>query len=116
MENQAVARTRNLRVSPYKARLVVDQIRGLNVDNALQLLTFSKKRVAAAIKTTLASAIANAENNLGLDVDTLVVSQAYVDEGSMLKRFRPRARGRAFRILKRSSHITVAVRPRGGEE
>ncbi|MBF0134733.1 MAG: 50S ribosomal protein L22 [Magnetococcus sp. DMHC-1] len=109
MGSEAVALTRNIRVSPTKVRLVIDQIRGLGVDKALELLTFSKKRVARTIKTTLGSAIANAENNFGLDVDTLYVLRAFVDEGTKMKRFRPRARGRACRILKRTSHITIAV-------
>ncbi|OSM02454.1 50S ribosomal protein L22 [Magnetofaba australis] len=106
---EARAITKNQRVSPYKARLVIDQIRGQDVESALQILEFSKKRIARVVKETLKSAIANAENNLGLDVDTLIVSQAFVDQGPVLKRFKPRARGRASRILKRTSHITVAV-------
>lgn len=109
--DEAVAKTRYFRVSPSKARLVMDQIRGKQVESAMQILEFSKKRVAKAIKETLKSAVANAENNLGLDVDTLVVSQAMVDQGPVMKRFMPRARGRASRIIKRTSHFTVAVRP-----
>lgn len=108
---EAVAKTRYLRVSPYKARLVIDQIRGQKVETALQILQFSKKGVSKSIRETLKSAIANAENNFGLDVDTLIVSRAFVDQAPTLKRFRPRARGRASRILKRSSHVTVAVQP-----
>ncbi|MGN7611628.1 50S ribosomal protein L22 [Magnetococcales bacterium HHB-1] len=111
---EAYARTRNFRVSPKKARLVIDLIRGKSVESALEILEFSKKRVAIVIKETLKSAIANAENNFGMDVDTLVVSQAYVDQGPVIKRFRPRARGRACRILKRSSHITIAVQADNG--
>lgn len=106
---EAIARTRYLRVSPTKARLVVDQIRGKNVESAMQILEFSDKRVALAIKETLKSAIANAENNFGLDVDTLLVTKACVDQAPTLKRFRPRARGRACRILKRSSHVTIGL-------
>ncbi len=106
MEARSV--TRNHRGSAQKARLVIDQIRGKKVEAALQILDVSKKRVAKTIGQTLKSAIANAENNYGMDVDTLVVSQAYVDEGPSMKRFRPRARGRACRILKRSCHINVA--------
>lgn len=112
---EAVAKTRYLRVSPSKARLVVDQIRGLPVDNALQVLMVSRKGVAGAVKNTLKSAVANAEDHLGLDVDTLVVARAFVDEGPVLKRFQPRARGRANRIIKRTSHITVVVRPRDSD-
>ncbi|MBF0189187.1 MAG: 50S ribosomal protein L22 [Magnetococcales bacterium] len=106
---EAVAITRQVQVSPTKARLVIDQIRGKQVEQALQILEFSKKRIAQTITKTLKSAIANAENNHGMDVDTLVVSKAYVDGGMMIKRFRPRARGRASRILKRTSNITIAV-------
>lgn len=106
---EAVAKMRYFRVSPYKARLVIDMIRGKGVDQAMQILEFTRKHVATAIKETLKAAIANAENNFGLDVDTLVVSKAFVDQGPVIKRFRPRARGRSNRILKRTSHITVAV-------
>ena len=109
---EAVARNRNLRVSPSKVRLVVDQIRGKNVEQALQILEFSNRRISGSVMETLKSAIANAENNLGLDVDTLVVSKAFVDQAKTMRRFMPRARGRASRILKRSSHLTVAVSPR----
>jgi len=109
---EAVASLRNLRGSPLKVRLLLNQIRGQNVDIALGCLIYSKKRVARAVKDVLKSAIANAENNLGLDVDTLFVSKAFADKGVVMKRFRPRARGRASRILKRSSHVTVAVRTR----
>ncbi|MBF0416922.1 MAG: 50S ribosomal protein L22 [Magnetococcales bacterium] len=107
---EAVARLRNLPVSPTKVRLVVDLIRGLHVDNALRTLEFSKKRVANTVRETLKSAIANAENNFGLDVDTLVVFQASVDQGLVMKRFRPRARGRSGRVTKRTSHLTITVR------
>ena len=107
---EAIARLKSHRVSASKARLVINQIRGLPVDKALQALTFSLKGVAPVVKETLKSAIANAENNHGLDVDTLIVSKAFVDEGPTMKRFRPRARGRASRILKRTAHITIAVR------
>lgn len=108
---EAVSKTRNLDVSPSKVRLVANQVRGMGVERALQTLAFSRKRVAGVVATTLRSAIANAENNLGLDVDTLVVSRIFVDEGPVLKRIQPRARGRAFAILKRTSHLTVAVGP-----
>lgn len=108
---EAVAITRYVRVSPSKVRLVVDQIRGKRIELAMQLLEFSKKRVSRVVMDTLKSAVANAENNLGMDVDTLVVSKVYVDQGAVQKRVQPRARGRAFGILKRTSHITVAVRP-----
>ena len=107
---EAVAKTRFLRVSPTKVRLVIDQIRGLDVESALQTLQYSKKRVAKNVREALKAAIANAENNQGMDVDTLYVSRAMVDSGPMYKRIRPRARGRASRILKRTSHVTLAVR------
>ncbi|MBF0627631.1 MAG: 50S ribosomal protein L22 [Magnetococcales bacterium] len=107
---EAVARLRNLPVSPTKVRLVVDQIRGHRVEHALRTLEFSKKRVANSVRETLKSAIANAENNYGLDVDTLIVFQASVDQGLVMKRFRPRARGRAGRLIKRTSHLTITVR------
>ncbi|MBF0184576.1 MAG: 50S ribosomal protein L22 [Magnetococcales bacterium] len=107
---EAVARLQNMRGSPDKVRLLLDQIRGQNVDAALGILLYSKKRMAHAVRETLKSAIANAENNLSLDVDTLYVSKAYADKGTVFKRFRPRARGRANRIVKWGSHVTVAVR------
>lgn len=107
---ESVARLRNLPVSPTKVRLVVDQIRGDRVENALRTLEFSKKRVAHSVRETLKSAIANAENNYGMDVDTLFVFSASVDQGTVMKRFRPRARGRASRVIKRTSHVTIALR------
>lgn len=110
---EAVAKIRNLRVSASKVRLVADQVRGMAVDKALHTLAFSRKRVAGAVASTIRSAIANAENNMGMDVDTLIVARIFVDEGPVLKRIQPRARGRAFAIMKRSSHLTVAVGPQG---
>lgn len=110
---EAVASLRNLRGSPLKIRLLLDQIRGKKVEAAVAILMYSRKRVAQAVGGVLRSAVANAENNLRLDVDTLFVSQAFADKGAVMKRFRPRARGRASRILKRSSHVTVAVRAEG---
>ncbi len=95
--------------SPQKGRLVVDQIRGLAVERALSILDFSPKRAAKHIKKVLDSAIANAENNNGADVDELIVSAVYVNQGPTLKRLMPRAKGRADRILKRTCHITVTV-------
>ena len=97
------------KMSAQKARLVVDQIRLLPVDQALDTLSFSKKKAAVLVKKVLSSAIANAETNNGSDIDDLYISQAYVDEGPSAKRFRARARGRGNRIIKRSCHITVAV-------
>ncbi len=107
MKVKAVAKY--IRISPQKARLVADQIRGLSVSRALELLQFSPKKAAKPIKKTLESAIANAENNEGADIDELRVESAYIDEGPTLKRWRPRAKGRASSIFKRTSHITVAV-------
>ena len=103
------ARLKGARISAQKARLVADQVRGLPVEQALSLLDFSPKKAAHIVRKVLNSAIANAENNEGADVDELKVSSIFVDEGMILKRLRPRAKGRADRILKRSCHITVKV-------
>lgn len=103
------ARLKGARLSAQKARLVADQIRGKGVEEALDILAFSPKKGAAIVKKVLDSAIANAEHNEGADVDELVVSTIFVDEGMTMKRLRPRAKGRADRILKRSCHITVKV-------
>jgi large subunit ribosomal protein L22 len=109
METQARAILRSARISPQKARLVADQVRGLGVDRATNLLAFSDKKAAHMIKKLLLSAIANAENNLGADVDELKVATIMVDEGPILKRMHARAKGRGTRIFKRTSHITVVV-------
>jgi large subunit ribosomal protein L22 len=106
---EAMAKLRFARISPQKARLVADQIRGLPVENALQLLSFSGKKAAPIIKGVLESAIANAEHNEGADIDELAVAVICVDEGPTLKRMRARAKGRANRIMKRTSHISVTV-------
>ncbi|MGK0298310.1 MAG: large subunit ribosomal protein L22 [Gammaproteobacteria bacterium] len=97
------------RLSPQKMRLVADQIRGIRVDKALDILKFSNKKSAAVIKKVLESAIANAEHNDGADIDELKISEIFIDQGPTLKRLRPRARGRADRIVKPTSHITVTV-------
>ena len=97
------------RVSPQKARLVADQIRGLPVERAIELLTFSEKKAGGLMKKLVDSAIANAEHNEGADIDELRVSAVQVNEGPTMKRLRARAKGRANRILKRTSHITVTV-------
>lgn len=107
MEVQAVLR--GARLSAQKARLVADQIRGKAVGEALDLLTFSPKKGATIIKKVLESAIANAEHNEGADVDELMVSTIFVDEGLTMKRIRPRAKGRADRVMKRTCHVTVKV-------
>ena len=109
---RAVARARFVRVSPMKARRVVELIKGRSASDALAVLQFAPQTASGPVSKVLASAIANAENNLSLDPDTLVVHHAYVDEGPTLKRFRPRAQGRAYRIRKRTSHITVEIESR----
>lgn len=106
---QAVAKLRFARISAQKGRLVADQIRGLPAEEALNTLLYSKKKGADMMKKVLDSAIANAENNEGADVDELKVTAVMVDEGPTMKRIRARAKGRASRILKRSSHITITV-------
>lgn len=106
---EVAAKLRGAQMSAQKARLVADQIRGKRVEEALDLLSFSAKKGAAIVKKVLESAIANAEHNEGADVDELKVSTIFVDEGLTMKRIRPRAKGRADRILKRSCHITVKV-------
>ena len=106
---EVVAKLKGAKLSAQKARLVADQIRGQSVETALEILQFSGKKGADIIKKVLESAIANAEHNDGADVDELKVSTIFVDEGMTMKRIKPRAKGRADRILKRSCHITVKV-------
>ncbi|MFT5710496.1 MAG: large subunit ribosomal protein L22 [Halioglobus sp.] len=106
---EIAASLKGARISAQKARLVADQVRGMAVEEALNLLEFSPKKAAHLVKKILDSAIANAENNEGADVDELKISSIYVDEGMTMKRLSPRAKGRADRILKRSCHITVKV-------
>src|ERR1700760_1935162 len=108
-DHQAMAIARNIRVSPRKLNLVAQQIRGKKVDNALNVLTFSEKRIAGVVKKTLQSAIANAENNHDLDVDDLVVKEASVGKNMVLQRFHARARGRGAGIEKPFSQITIIV-------
>lgn len=103
------ARAKYVRQSPYKVRLVLDLVRGMPVEQALATLDFTNRRAAPTIKKVLKSAVANAEHNFALDTDELFVAEAYADEGPTLKRWRPRARGRATRINKRTSHITIVV-------
>ncbi|QHN27467.1 50S ribosomal protein L22 [Gordonia pseudamarae] len=105
----AKATARFVRVTPMKARRVLDLIRGKDVDEALDILRFAPQSASEPVYKVLASAIANATNNLGVDRRTLVVNTAFADEGPTLKRFQPSAQGRAFRIRKRTSHITVVV-------
>jgi len=106
---QVNAKLRYARVSPQKARLIADQIRGLSVERALQSLAFSNRKASDIVKKVVESAIANAEHNEGADIDELKVKTIFVDEGPTYKRWQPRAKGRANRILKRTSHITVTV-------
>jgi large subunit ribosomal protein L22 len=107
MEAKAVAKY--LRISPRKVRLVADIVRGKRVADALTILRFTPKKGARLVHKTLQSAVANAENTNSMDMDSLVISKIVVDEGPMLKRWRPRAMGRANRILKRTSHVTVVL-------
>lgn len=106
---QVSATAKRLRISAQKARLVVDQVRGKQVADALDILNFSTKKGALLVRKVLESAIANAENNEGADIDELKVAEIFVNEGMTMKRIKPRAKGRADRIFKRSSHITVTV-------
>ncbi|UCC55442.1 MAG: 50S ribosomal protein L22 [Gammaproteobacteria bacterium] len=106
---QVSATLKHARVSPQKCRLIADQIRGMPVEKALNVLTFSPKKAAGMVRKLLESAIANAEHNEGADIDELSVAAIYVNEGRTLKRYRARAKGRGTRILKRNSHITITV-------
>jgi large subunit ribosomal protein L22 len=109
-DNEAQAKSKMLRTSPQKLNLVAAMIRGKKVENALADLTFSKRRIAGDVKKCLQSAIANAENNHNLDVDSLVVTEAYVGKNLVMKRGRPRARGRFGKIMKPFSELTITVR------
>jgi large subunit ribosomal protein L22 len=105
----AFAKASHVRVTPMKARRVVDLIRDMRASEALSVLKFAPQAASESVAKVLASAIANAEHNFQLDPDSLIISRAYVDEGPTLKRFRPRAQGRAYTIRKRTSHITIEV-------
>lgn len=113
-DNEAKSIVRNLRTSPRKLNLVAQMIRGMQVQTALNQLTFSKKRIALDVKKALQSAIANAENNHNLNVDSLVVKEAFVGKSMVMKRFHARARGRGAKILKPYSHLTIVVREAEG--
>ena len=113
-ENEARAVVRNLRVSPIKLNRVAEMIRGMKVADALTQLNFSHKRIAGDVKKALQSAIANAENNHNLNVDTLVVKEAWVGKSFVMKRYHARARGRGAQILKPFSHLTIVVREQEG--
>ncbi|QCI24023.1 50S ribosomal protein L22 [Buchnera aphidicola (Macrosiphoniella sanborni)] len=106
---EILAQHRQARSSAQKVRLIVDLIRGKKVPEALNILTYNKKKAAILVKKVIESAVANAEHNDGLDIDQLKIKQIFVNEGSTMKRMMPRAKGRADRILKRTSHITVIV-------
>ena len=106
---QVSATAKRLGISPQKARLVVDQVRGRPVSDALDILNFSTQKGAGLVRKVVESAIANAENNEGADVDELKISEVFVNEGLTMKRIQPRAKGRADRILKRTCHVTVTV-------
>jgi len=106
---ETIAKHRQANISAQKTRLVADQVRGMPVEQALNLLAFSKKKAAVLVKKVLESAIANAEHNDGADIDELIVSTIFVDEGPTLKRLKARAKGRADRIFKRTCNITVKV-------
>ena len=114
-EHAALAQVRYVRLTPMKARRVVDVIRGMKADDALTLLKFAPQAASEPVGKVIASAVANAEHNKRLNPSTLWISEAFVDEGPTLKRFRPRAQGRAARIRKRTSHITVIVESRTAE-
>ena len=115
-DNEAMAKTRMLRTSPQKLNLVAQMIRGAKVEKALNDLSFSRKRIAGDVRKTLQSAIANAENNHGLDIDSLVVAEAFVGKNLVMKRFRARARGCGASILKPFSELTIIVREASEEE
>ncbi|MDT8410013.1 MAG: 50S ribosomal protein L22 [Wenzhouxiangellaceae bacterium] len=109
MSMEATAKLKGARISAQKARLIADQVRGLNVERADEVLSFSTKKGAHIVRKVLLSAVANAEHNQGADIDELKISVVMVDEGPTLKRGRARAKGRYTRILKRTSHITITV-------
>lgn len=109
---KCTARLKQSRISPQKCRIVADQIRGMPVEKALEILKYNKNKSSVFVKKVLESAIANAEHNQGADIDELNVSAIWVDEGPVMKRFKPRAKGRINHIYKRTSHITVIVEDR----
>ena len=115
-DTEAKAVLRNVRVSPQKLNVVAQMIRGMDVEKALAALAFSRRRISGDVKKLLQSAIANAENNHQLDVDRLFVKEASVGKSIVMKRFRPRARGRVGKIMKPFSHLTVVLRERGETE
>lgn len=109
-DNEALSIAKNLRTSPQKLNLVAQTIRGKEAEKAINILSFSRRRIAVDVKKALQSAVANAENNHGLDVDRLVVKEAFVGKGLVMKRIKARARGRSARILKPFSHLTIILK------
>ncbi len=109
-DNEALSIAKNLRTSPQKLNLVAQTIRGKEAEKAINILSFSRRRIAVDVKKVLQSAVANAENNHGLDVDRLIVKEAYVGKGLVMKRIKARARGRSSRILKPFSHLTIILK------
>ena len=109
-DNEALSIAKNLRTSPQKLNLVAQTIRGKEAEKAINILSFSRRRIAEDVKKALQSAVANAENNHGLDVDRLVVKEAFVGKGLVMKRIKARARGRSARILKPFSHLTIILK------
>ena len=109
-DNEALSIAKNLRTSPQKLNLVAQTIRGKEAEKAINILSFSRRRIALDVKKALQSAVANAENNHGLDVDRLVVKEAFVGKGLVMKRIKARARGRSARILKPFSHLTIILK------
>ena len=114
MQAKAVAKT--VRIAPRKARMVLDLIRGKEVGEAIAILKLTNKRTSPVVEKLIKSAVANAEHNYDMDIDSLYISEAYANEGPTLKRFRPRAQGRATKINKRTSHITIVVSEPAEEE
>ena len=112
---EVMAKAKYIRISPRKARLVADQVRGKTAEKAIELLNFSTKKAAGLVKKTVDSAVANAEHNEGADIDGLFIKKIFVDEGPTARRFRPRARGRVNYIDKPTCHITVVVSDRLGD-
>ena len=112
MAQEVKATAKYIRIAPRKVRIVMNLVRGKSVADALAILKFTPKIGADAVEKVLRSAVANAENNFDMDVDRLFISSAFVDQGPTLKRIHPRSRGQAFKILKRTSHVTVAVEER----
>jgi len=111
---EARAQARYVRIAPRKVRIVLDLIRGKKVDEALSILRFTPKAASPILEKLLRSAIANAENNFNMNRDALYISQCYADQGPILKRYRPRAQGRAFSIHKKTSHITIVLKEKEG--